>query len=367
MRLRISSIDEFQLLTCFKHGLWGAKMDRFPGWELGDYLLLTVSKSLAALAQINGKPFKSNEKVWDNGLYPYRIPIKFLSLLRPDDRPLLLGEIRDVLTSEWGPTYGWGILNQQLLVGDVAEKLVAAIKAAPNSVEYFREHLASELEEAEARRKSKAKGQTKKAPRQVAVAREVKAKVVPEFPAVLEEQPTSKEASAHHRTQDTLKRLGKITGCSVWIASNDKSKQYKGKPLSDGCLQKLPNLGLNEDAISRISLIDVIWIQQGAPVCAFEVETTTSIYSGLLRMSDLLAVVPALKINLFIIAPKDRQNKFLAELSRPTFRKIGLSDYCRFIAIEDLEGLANKVADLQGIQPIVLNGIALQLPDEIDS
>ena len=347
------------------HGLWGAKMDRFGEWKQGDYLLLTVNKSLAALAQIAGKPFKSDNEIWDNGLYPYRIPIRFLIVLRPHDRPLLLGEIRDVLTSVWGPTYGWGILNQQLLEGDVAEKLVSAIKTAPNSIEYFMEHLADELEEAAARRRSKAKEQSKKPPKQVV--KEVKAKVIPEVPPVPDEQPTPKEASAHHRTQDTLKRLGKITGCSVWIASNDKGREYKGKPLGDGPLQKLPSLGLNEDAISRISLIDVIWIQQKAPVCAFEVETTTSIYSGLLRMSDLLAVVPALKINLFIVAPKDRQNRFLAELSRPTFRKIGLSDYCRFIAIEDLEGLVNKVADLQGIQPIVLNGIALQLPDEIDN
>jgi hypothetical protein len=326
---------------------------------------VTVNKSLAALAEVAGKPFKSNERVWDNGLYPYRIPIRFLNVAQPQDRPLLLGGIRDALTSEWGPTYGWGILNQRLLEGDAAEKLVSAIKAAPNSIEYFKGHLTGELEEAAARRKSKAKAQTRKPSKQAV--KELKAKVIPELPAVLDEQPTPKEASAHHRTQDTLKRLGKITGCSVWIASNDKGREYKGKPLGDGTLQKLPSLGLNEDAISRISLIDVIWIQQGAPVCAFEVETTTSIYSGLLRMSDLLAVVPALKINLFIIAPKERQNRFLAELSRPTFRKIGLSDYCRFIAIEDLEGLVNKVADLQGIQPIVLNGIALQLPDEIDN
>ena len=153
------------------------------------------------------------------------------------------------------PTYGWGILNQQLLEGDVAEQLVSAIKTAPNSVEYFKEHLASELDAAEVQRKSKGKGPIKQPPKRVA--KEVRAKITAELP-VLDEQPTPKEASAHHRTQDTLKRLGRITGCSVWIASNDKSKEYKGKPLSDGCLQKLPNLGLNEDAISRISLIDVI-------------------------------------------------------------------------------------------------------------
>lgn len=98
-------------------------------------------------------------------------------------------------------------------------------------------------------------------------------------------------------------------------------------------------------------------------MCAFEVETTTSIYSGLLRMSDLLAVVPALKIKLFIVAPKDRQKKFFQEVDRPTFRKIGLSDYCRFISIEDLEDLSEKITGLAGITPSVLDNIALQLED----
>jgi len=361
MKLRLSSIDEYQLLTCYKHELWGSKSDRFGDWQQGDYLLLTVNKSLAALAQVSGKPFKSNDRVWDNGLYPFRIPIKFQIIVGPDARPLILGEIRDVLTSVWGPTYGWGILNQNVLVGDSAEKLVAAIKAAPNSIDYFREHLSEELNEAETQRQSSLNVKGKKSEKVSPVAALPKIVSQPLFS--FDEKPTPKEASAHHKAQDTLKRLGKVTGCSVWIASNDKNKEYKGKALSDGALQRLPSLGLSADAVSRISMIDVIWIQQGAPVCAFEVETTTSIYSGLLRMSDLLAVVPALKINLFIVAPKDRQNKFLSELSRPTFRKIGLSDYCRFIAIEDLDGLASKVGDLQGIQPTVLNSIALQLED----
>lgn len=154
MRLRLSSIDEFQLLTCFKHGLWGSKTDRFGDWQQGDYLLLTVNKTLAALAYVSGKAFKSNDKVWDNGLYPYRIPIKFQIIVEPDARPLILGEIRDVLTSVRGPTYGWGILNQRVLDGDVAEKLVSAIKAAPNRIDYFKENLAEKLDEAGAQRQS---------------------------------------------------------------------------------------------------------------------------------------------------------------------------------------------------------------------
>jgi hypothetical protein len=89
--------------------------------------------------------------------------------------------------------------------------------------------------------------------------------------------------------------------------------------------------------------------------CAFEIETTTSIYSGLLRMSDLLAEVPAIKIDLFIVAPKERQEKVMGELARPTFSKLGLSEYCRFIASEELEALSKRVHGLSGhIQPSLL-------------
>ena len=71
----------------------------------------------------------------------------------------------------------------------------------------------------------------------------------------------------------------------------------------------LPNFGLNDEASSKISLIDVIWLKQNTPMCAFEVETSTSVYSGLLRMSDLIAVVPAINIKLYIVAQEERKNK----------------------------------------------------------
>jgi hypothetical protein len=106
------------------------------------------------------------------------------------------------------------------------------------------------------------------------------------------------------------------------------------------------SLGLSDEATKRISLIDVIWLRQNGPVCAFEVEETTSVYSGLLRMSDLISVIPALNIKLFIVAPRERQGRFMAELNRPTFQKIGLSEFCRFIASEDLEKLVGKVDEL---------------------
>jgi hypothetical protein len=94
---------------------------------------------------------------------------------------------------------------------------------------------------------------------------------------VLETPASEEEDSEHSQAQNALIKLGKITGCSVWIASNDKNRSFRGKAVGSECLGQLPSLGLSDEATRRISLVDIIWIKQNAPVCAFEVETTTSI------------------------------------------------------------------------------------------
>jgi hypothetical protein len=115
VRLRITKIDEYQFLTCLKHGLWGSKSARFKTWSVGDKLAIIVEKSFAGLCEVAGPSYEADDKVWDNGVFPHRIPMKFTHVLRPKDRPPILGEIRDTLTEEWGPRYGWAILNQQIL------------------------------------------------------------------------------------------------------------------------------------------------------------------------------------------------------------------------------------------------------------
>ncbi|MFZ5448319.1 MAG: hypothetical protein ACOZFS_06755 [Thermodesulfobacteriota bacterium] len=358
MRLRLTKIDEFQFLTCLKHEVWGSKKARFKEWKEGDYLAFIVDKAIAGLAKVSGNPLFSDEIIWDNGLYPHRIPITFLHAMLPQNRPPILGEIRDALTSEWGLGYGWGIVNQFVLPEKSTNTIVSAITSHKNDLSDLNSNIELYLAEADQIRK---KGKTKT----------IKKKEIKDITNIQIEpmEPSTsiqEDESAHSKVQKALIRLGKITGCSVWIALNDRNRNFQGKPLSDGCLTSLPNLGLSEEAVKRISLIDIIWIKQNAPVCAFEVETTTSIYSGLLRMSDLLSVVPALNIKLFIIAPKERQGKVLAELSRPTFQKIGLSDFCRYLPSEELESLVEKVKGFHGhVQPSILDAIALGLEEPI--
>lgn len=368
MRIRLTKVDEYQFLTCVKHGLWGSKNARFADWQIGDHLAIIVDKQIAGVAVISGDPLFSQERVWDNGIFPNRIPLKFKYLFEKESRPQILGSIRDNLIREWTPKYGWGILNQRLIEGDSASSILREIESRPAHNDEILVRLDDLLLEARAERETEKKrrvvsrGANAERPIETTDASDV-LDVGPRND-VPEEQRTQKEESLHSKAQFLLARIGAIVGCKNFIASNDRKRTYKQTKLGSMSVLALPNLGLNTEATSRISLIDVIWLKQNAPMCAFEVETSTSVYSGLLRMSDLVAVVPALNLKLYIVAQAERRAKVLSELSRPTFRKIGLNDYCEFISIEDLEGLLGTIENLSGhIQPTILSTIAVGVDD----
>lgn len=85
-------------------------------------------------------------------------------------------------------------------------------------------------------------------------------------------------------------------------------------------------------------------------------------------MSDLLALVPAIKIKFYIISPKTRQEKVLSEMSRPTFQKIGLSEYCKFISIEDIEKLYEQISGLEGhLTHSIIDKYAIGLEDDSET
>lgn len=69
----------------------------------------------------------------------------------------------------------------------------------------------------------------------------------------------------------------------------------------------------------------MIWLDRksGHAVAAFEIEHTTSIYSGIVRLLDL-AYGSELKTceGLFLVAPDGRENDVRRQIRRPAFSKI---------------------------------------------
>ncbi|GFP75733.1 hypothetical protein [Clostridium fungisolvens] len=138
-----------------------------------------------------------------------------------------------------------------------------------------------------------------------------------------------KQENEHLRMQFLLTEIGNSLGYDVFVANNDRNKSMDGKSLSFLTISNLPDLNLNADVNKTVSLIDVIWLKKNTNQieCAFEIEKSTSIYSGILRLSDLAASLGDRRYNFFLVAPDSREKEIIAQLTRPSLRD---KDYVSF-------------------------------------
>lgn len=163
----------------------------------------------------------------------------------------------------------------------------------------------------------------------------------------------------HTEVQAWLRDLGKSLGFSVWIAANDRGRLYQNAPLSKGCLDQLPQSLMGCPGADAIRLIDVLWIDEAnqSVAAAFEVEHTTSIYSGVVRMLDLALSGDSLHATagLFLVAPDAREGDVRAQLRRPAFSRIGDLDIA-YLPYGELarhrDAIARFGSGLKGIKAI---------------
>jgi len=130
------------------------------------------------------------------------------------------------------------------------------------------------------------------------------------------------EIDLHSEMQYHLLKIGKELGYDVISASNDRSKSHQGKNFSFLSLPRFPKMDLNKETNKTIELIDVVWFEKDTktPICAFEVEKSTSIYSGILRLTDLAYSFTEGEQQLYIVLPDKREKEVLVQLSRPSIK-----------------------------------------------
>lgn len=149
---------------------------------------------------------------------------------------------------------------------------------------------------------------------------------------------------SHTEIQGLLRDLGKELGYAVWVAANDRRRAYRGGYLSDGCVDCLPRDLEDAPGVDAIKLIDILWLDSECNkiMAAFEVEHTTSIYSGIIRLLDL-ALGSALQASegLFLVAPDSREDDVRAQIARPAFMRIA-DLKVRYLPYSELE--KNRVA-----------------------
>lgn len=149
-------------------------------------------------------------------------------------------------------------------------------------------------------------------------------------PASVPEE-TAATDSEHLRVQWTLLRLGKQAGQKVWAPRGDQSRIRSSFQFDD--FEATFAAGLDTQ-VKYLENIDVVWKEQFRIDAAFEVENSTSIYSGLLRFADLTMVAPNSHYPLFIVAPQERRNRVREQVARPTFQHLKMAEKVHFLSYD---------------------------------
>jgi type II restriction enzyme len=131
------------------------------------------------------------------------------------------------------------------------------------------------------------------------------------------------EENSHTEMQYLLGNLGRSLGYKVWIARNDHKRSWNGQKLGEFSIKNLKIFNFPSSVADTISLIDVLWLDQNERIIAgFEVEKSTSIYSGILRLSDLSLSVEGESCQFYLVAPEKREKEIRAQLLRPSIRSL---------------------------------------------
>lgn len=146
------------------------------------------------------------------------------------------------------------------------------------------------------------------------------------------------EENQHLRMQILLVQVGRELGYDVFVANNDRGRSLNGQNLATLTLPRLPDLHLDAETARTVSLIDVIWLSRDNQrvVSAFEIEKSTSIYSGMLRLADLAASLGEQTWDFFLVIPDSREKEVLHQLARPSLSTLEHL-HLRYLRFSELE------------------------------
>jgi len=125
----------------------------------------------------------------------------------------------------------------------------------------------------------------------------------------------------HERVIGVVSSFGKEFNFNNWIGEQEIRRTPELKKYKD--IEKLKIPGLDDVVIGRLKNIDVIWLQRKTiPVALIEVEHTTDVRQGLVRMANVFEELPHLDVKAFVILPDKRQDRLNKVLKEPSIRAL---------------------------------------------
>jgi hypothetical protein len=326
----------------------------------GDYFLcyLTGVSRFIGVLEATSEPYLDESPIWKDEVFPCRLEVEAIATLTPETAVPIF-DLKEQLTifqnlkspGAWtghvrGSPAMWQPSDGEAVVYAVMEAVENPVKRPVDKAKLARRPKAL-----------RAKGESFTVPESENASEQVQ-EVIEEHP---KEAPTL-DTTAHTEIQWALLKLGSDMGLDVWAARNDRNREFRGQRFNDlpRLKTQLP-LPFDEVTNRTVELIDVLWLRGNAIIAAFEIESTTSIYSGLLRMSDLITMQPNLNIPLYLVAPDERRDKVITEVNRPTFsrRNPPMNSICSFIPFSTLRRNLEMMGDnTRYLRPDFIEGLS---------
>jgi len=125
--------------------------------------------------------------------------------------------------------------------------------------------------------------------------------------------------TAHSEMISYLAKIGRERGHDVWIGQREQRDAYstltEEVKLKDLVSVKKPARLDSVTNLRPVLDMDVLWLDGSKIVCVFEVESTTTMTSGLQRGSNLPAAIPKV-----MVLPADREDDLKRKMESPLFR-----------------------------------------------
>lgn len=124
----------------------------------------------------------------------------------------------------------------------------------------------------------------------------------------------------HSEIIGLLAQIGKKQGYDIWIGKREQREKDSGFGSTGKLLKEYMTINklkvenaANQEVIENI---DLLWVKGNGIKALFEVESTTSMTSALLRGSNVDA-----KVDKFMVLPEEREEQFKNKLTSPLFKE----------------------------------------------
>lgn len=344
-------LDNGADVTGFREKRWRTVQKIKPGDLFLCYM--TGISRFFAIEEVVGEPFQDDSPIWENAAFSSRIPVQVILELSPE-HAVPVTELTEL-------SYFQNLKTPHAWTGH--------FRGSPNEIKKSDAELIIEVLEQAYDNPFSRPFDRRKLERKVPIFETKSGTVsIPDEEEERKDYTSTVQVEAetsHEEIQWLLLYLGESMGLDLWVANNDRGKAFGDRSFSQFSRLRTSLPVQFDQATNRtIELIDVLWLSGNSIVAAFEIEHTTAVYSGLLRMADLITMQPNIDIPLFIVAPDERRDKVIREINRPVFSKAlkkSLPEICQFIPYSTLQEkieLAERGGFLPHLKPDYLNEIA---------